>query len=247
MESDTYTGAVEGARKTIILRSLDGRKKAADSQLAYRVWLTVRRLAVFLVGIWIMSYGIVCVVKAHLGAAPWDVLHLGIALHTGLSFGRVQQMAGLVILLTACLILKKWPSFGSIANMVLVGEFCDWIIRWQLVPEWQHLAARIGLFVVGIAVWGFGTGIYIESRLGAGPRDWLMLALHQTTGWAIRWVRTFLEIFAVAVGFALGGPFSAGTIVFSLSIGHSTEYGLRVAAKLCNRFVKGGETYETVH
>ncbi len=201
------------------------------------VVLFLKKFFVFMVGLFIMSWGIVAVVQANFGVSPWDVLHLGIVKHTDLSFGRVQQAVGILILATAGLILKKWPTFGAVANMILVGEFTDFIIRFHLVPQWDLPVARVALFIIGMMIWGFGTGVYIESRLGAGPRDWLMLALHDKTGIAIRWVRTALEVLAVGLGLAMGGPFAAGTIVFSLTIGHMTEYGLRVARSVFGRFV----------
>jgi uncharacterized membrane protein YczE len=200
--------------------------------------LQTKRFFVFLLGLMIMSYGIVCVVKANFGVSPWDVLHLGIVKNSSLSFGRVQQLVGVAIMICACIMQKKLPTFGAIANMILVGEFCDLILRWELVPHWEHAAARIFLFVGGLMISGFGTGIYIQSQLGAGPRDWLMLALHEKTGWAIRWVRTMLEVMAVLLGLWLGGPFYAGTIVFSLTIGHVTELGLWIAKRLFGRFTE---------
>lgn len=238
MKTGTHTDTVESAgldaRNAAPALPAAGQKPAVDA-------LPLKRGLVFLLGLLVMSYGIVCVVKANFGVAPWDVLHMAIVNHTGLSFGRVQQVVGIAILASACILLKKWPTFGAIANMILVGEFCDWVIRLHLVPDWNETIARVGLFVAGIGIWGFGTGIYIQSQLGAGPRDWLMLALHEKTGWAVRWVRTLLEVLAVAVGIWLGGPFSWGTIAFSLTIGHATEYGFRAAKRLFGRYTERRE------
>lgn len=200
------------------------------------IFLLVRRLAVFVIGLWIMCFGIVAIVQAKFGVSPWDVLHLGIMKHSTLSFGRITQLVGIAVLSVACLLVKKWPSFGAVANMILVGEFCNMILRYHLIPDLQEIWARIALFAVGLILSGFGAGIYIESKLGAGPRDWLMLALHEKTGFAIRWVRTWLEVFAVGAGMLLGGPFALGTIIFSLTIGPLTEYGLHAARVLVGRF-----------
>lgn len=223
METQTHTNSVQTAK------------------LSMFNLLFARRLALFFVGLIVMSYGIVSVVKAGFGVSPWDVLHLGIVQSTGLSFGRVQQLVGVVILASACLMSKKWPTLGAIANMIIVGEMCNWFLLFHLVPDWSNPAARVGLFIGGILFWGFGTGIYIQSNFGAGPRDWLMLALHEKTGWAIRWVRTILEVAAVVLGIWLGGPFNWGTIVFSFTIGHSTEYGIRLANRLFGRFTERRE------
>jgi uncharacterized membrane protein YczE len=209
-------------------------RSAAVDPTAYgfEIRLLAGRISVFFVGLAIMAYGIVLIVQAKFGAAPWDVMHLGIVRLSGLSFGRVRQFVGLIIITISCLILRKWPTLGIIANMVLVGEFCNWLVVLHLVPDAANLPSRLVSFAAGMFIWGLGTGVYIQSRLGAGPRDLLMLALHERTGWPIRWVRTMLEIAAVTIGICLGGPFSVGTIVFSLTIGHTTELGIKLARRL---------------
>lgn len=207
---------------------VSGPKYAYNHKIHYynRILL---RIVLFLIGLMIMSYGIVLIVQANLGAAPWDVMHLGIARHSGLSFGRTRQLVGLIIIVSCCLILKKWPTIGIVANMVLVGEFCNYIYIWHLTPEVFSLGSKAAAFAAGLFIWGLGTGIYIQSQLGAGPRDLLMLALHQVTGIPIRWVRTLIEVMTVVVGIGLGGPFSWGTFIFSVTIGHTTELGMRLA------------------
>jgi hypothetical protein len=211
-----------------------------DAAALSDIRLAVSRSTVFLLGLAIMAYGIVLIVQAKFGAAPWDVMHLGVVDLSGLSFGRVRQIVGLIIIIVSCIMLRKWPSIGIIANMVLVGEFCHWLVLLHLVPAPVQLVPRIASFAAGMLVWGFGTGVYIQSKLGAGPRDLLMLAIHERTNWPIRWVRTMLEIAAVTVGILLGGPFSFGTIVFSFSIGHTTEFGMKAARVLFAPLTESG-------
>ena len=48
-----------------------------------RVW----RWLFFVFGLWVMSLGVVLTIRAELGVAPWDVLHIGLAQRTPLSIG----------------------------------------------------------------------------------------------------------------------------------------------------------------
>ncbi|MFC0212397.1 YitT family protein [Paenibacillus chartarius] len=205
------------------------------------VLLIIGRTFVFLFGLAMMAYGIVLLVQAKFGAAPWDVMHLGVVRWTGLSFGRVRQAVGLIVVVVGCLMLLKWPTIGMIANMVLVGEFCNWFTVLHLVPSPTDLTTRILSFAAGMVIWGFGTGVYIQSGLGAGPRDLLMLAIHARTRWPIRWVRSMIEVAAVLIGIALGGPFAIGTIVYSLAIGHITEYGMKLSRFFLRPLTEGKE------
>jgi uncharacterized membrane protein YczE len=75
---------------------------------------------------------------------------------------------------------------------------------------------------------GLGSGLYIGARMGAGPRDALMLALSERCGWSVRRVRTCIELTVLTAGWLLGGRIGIGTVLFALLIGPSVQLGLRV-------------------
>jgi uncharacterized membrane protein YczE len=76
----------------------------------------------------------------------------------------------------------------------------------------------------GIALVAVGSGLYLTSRLGPGPRDGLMTGLHRRTGRSLRLVRVLIELAAVAGGFALGGVVGVGTLAFALLIGPGVQF-----------------------
>ena len=82
--------------------------------------------------------------------------------------------------------------------------------------------------MLGVLIIGIGSGIYIKPRLGAGPRDSLMLALTRRTGWRVAVMRTVIELSALAIGFLLGGTVGIGTLVFGFGIGPAVELGFRL-------------------
>lgn len=206
----------------------------------------LRKLLLMNVGLAILSAAIVGTYKANIGASPWDVLHIGLTLHTSLSFGQASQTVGFAVLVFACWMGRKWwPPIGCLINIMMIGFYCDWLS--PLIPSQEHWYWGLLQFVVAIVVMGYGVGIYIASDLGAGPRDWLMLSIHQKTGLAIRWVRTLIEVSAILIGVLLGGPFSVGTILFSLLIGHPTEWGLKWATRVFHPYVQRREwEHETI-
>lgn len=53
----------------------------------------IRWLAFFL-GIAIMAFGIALTIRAELGIAPWDVLHIGLMLKFGLTVGSWSIIVG---------------------------------------------------------------------------------------------------------------------------------------------------------
>ena len=79
----------------------------------------------------------------------------------------------------------------------------------------------------GVVVIALGSGIYLATDLGPGPRDGLMTGVHRRFGWSIRRARTAVELTVLAIGWALGGTVGLGTVVFALGIGPLVQVALR--------------------
>ncbi len=177
------------------------------------------RLARLAVGLVTYAVSIALVVRSGLGSMPWDVLHQGIAAHSGLSFGAVTALTGLVVL--ACWIpLRQRPGAGTVANVVVisaaVNPALDLLGR---LGDPLPMAARVAMLATGIVLNGLATALYVGAGLGPGPRDGLMTGLVARTGWPLRAVRTGIEVSVVAVGWVLGGTLGVGTLAYALAVG----------------------------
>lgn len=176
-------------------------------------------------GLWLFGTGIALMVNARLGLAPWDVLSQGVALRTGLRIGTVTMLVGAVVLLLWFLIRER-PGIGTVANIVLIGQAIN--LTLPLLPEFESVPIRFLELLLGMLVLGLGSAFYLGARLGAGPRDGLMLGLHRRTGWSIRVTRTVIEVCALTVGWLLGGTVGVGTIVLALGIGPVVQFMIRL-------------------
>jgi uncharacterized protein len=131
-----------------------------------------------------------------------------------------------VAIILGTTLMGERPGFGTIANMVLIGVFMDLLL--PVVPSAERLASGLAYFGVGVGLCGIATGMYIAAGLGKGPRDGLMVGLSQRTGWPVRRVRTALEVGVLALGWIMGGKIGLGTLIFTLTIGHSAQWGLQL-------------------
>lgn len=174
-----------------------------------------RRLPRLVLGLVFVGAGIAATLRARLGVSPYDVLHQGLAEHTGLSFGEVVVLLGLVILLL-WIPLRQRPGVGTIINTLTVGFIANAGV--DAMPVIHGLGARWLVLVVGIVVMALGIGLYIGCGLGPGPRDGLMTGI-AAKGYPVWAVRTALELIALAAGWALGGNVGIGTLVFAVGIG----------------------------
>ncbi|TMW73957.1 YczE/YyaS/YitT family protein [Alteribacter natronophilus] len=203
------------------------------------------RWAVYIFGLVVMSLGVALIIRADLGASPWDVLHIGLTMQFGLTIGTWTVIMGFFMLITATMMTKEWPRAGAYLNMVLVGLFVD--IHLLLISTPAVLALQTAFLAGGILLMGLGIGIYISPRCGAGPRDSFMIAVSERTGMGVSRVRGLMELTVLAGGWMLGGPVFLGTIVFSLTIGHVTGKCLPLCQSWMDRRMERGISVENIN
>ncbi|GAK06921.1 YitT family protein [Geomicrobium sp. JCM 19038] len=193
-------------------------KLIADYSMYGRTYF-FKRLGLFLAGLLVMALGGSLMIQSSMGTATWDVLHIGLTNLTPLSIGAWVQIIGIIMIAIACWMEREWPQVGSILNIILVGLFLD---MWLLLPiaEWMSATWQLVILLfIGIVLIGLGSGMYVSTRLGAGPRDGVTLAVAKRSGWSIRSVRTILEGCALLLGWLIGGPVAFGTFLSVFLIG----------------------------
>jgi uncharacterized membrane protein YczE len=192
----------------------------------------IRRLPQSLFGQAIFAAGLSLMVVAGAGLPSWEILHQGLGKVFGITIGQAAQLSGLVVILL-WIPIRQRPGLGTLSNIIAIGWVMDIVIRslgllglptdlWT--SNQQPLAILFTL--VGTALVGLGSGIYIGSGNGPGPRDGLMTGLHRRTGRQIWQVRTAIEVVVGILGFVLGGTFGFGTIWFAFTIGPQVQFWL---------------------
>ncbi|MGZ0213436.1 MAG: membrane protein YczE [Actinomycetales bacterium] len=191
-----------------------------------------RRIAQLGFGLFFYGFAIALMIRAEIGVAPWDVLGQGVSLSTGLPFGLVTNIVGLIVLLLWIPIRQK-PGIGTVFNVALVGPSAQ--VGLWILPEIEGLGLRILVFVAGLLLLGIATGLYLGARFGPGPRDGLMTGIHHRYGGKIWIVRSSIELVVLTIGAILGGNLGWGTLAFALLIGpivHFTMPRLMVPAAI---------------
>jgi len=169
-----------------------------------------------MLGLVLFGVGIALMVIANLGLSPWEALHQGISRRTGIPIGTVGILTGIIVLLL-WIPLRERPGIGTIANVFLIGIVID-LTLWVAPESVEQLWLAWLLLLGGITLVGLGTGLYIGTDLGPGPRDGLMTGLARR-GIHIGLARGSIEITVLVVGWLLGGTIGFGTVIFAFGMG----------------------------
>ena len=194
--------------------------------------LSFKRVLILFFGLAIFGLGDGLIIQSGLGNAPWSVLAQGISLKSGLSIGTSTLIVGSLVL-ALWIPLRERPGFGTLSNIIIISLFIE--IATNIFPKQENIVLGVIFTLLGIAMVGIGSSLYITCGLGPGPRDGAMTGLHQRTGVRVGRVRLGLEVVVSIAGAMLGGTLGLGTLLFALLIGQSVAISFGLLARLTSK------------
>ena len=194
--------------------------------------LSISRVLILFFGLALFGFGDALVVQSNLGNAPWTVFAQGLSLKTGLSLGWATFYTGFVVLLI-WIPLRERPGLGTISNIIIISAAIQ--VGVELFPLQSTFLGGLASALLGIALVGVGTALYITCGLGPGPRDGAMTGIHNRTGIRVGRVRMGIEVTVLIIGALLGGRIGLGTALFALLIGQSVAISFGVVARLTSK------------
>ena len=179
----------------------------------------VLNMLIAAVSLFVNGFGIYLTIQANIGAAPWDVLSLGISKSLGILYGNASVAVSAVILIIDIL-LKEPIGIAMFIDAVVVGKAVDFFNWIDIVPPCRSLAAAIPVMAAGLFVLAYTQYGYMKAALGCGPRDTLLVGLAKRVRRVpIGLVSIALLGSATLTGWLLGGPVGLGTIICALGSG----------------------------
>ena len=88
--------------------------------------------------------------------------------------------------------LNQKPGIGTLLNALIVAVMIDVSIIYIPTPE--NYIPQLLLAILGVLMVGLGSGFYLVSNLGPGPRDGLMTGIQRKTNFPIAAVRAFWKL-----------------------------------------------------
>jgi len=186
-------------------------------------------MIMLIIGLFLFGLGEAIIIGSGSGVSPWTVLAQGISIRSDFSIGMATFFISIAILIF-WIPLKQVPGIGTILNAIIIASAIDLTLPY--LPQPDDITFKIIQACFGILVVGLGSGIYLCSNLGPGPRDGLMIGLQKQTNTSLPAIRTIIELSAVISGWLLGGVVGVGTILFVFGIGPCVGIGLTLVEKV---------------
>jgi uncharacterized membrane protein YczE len=184
-------------------------------------------------GLIIYGFGSSLLFHASIGNAPWVVLAEGLSIKFSWSIGFATFISSIIVL-SIWIPLRQKPGLGTIMNIVIIAGVLNLSI-YQLDFSSNIIFINLFTALVGTVTAGVGSGIYLIANLGPGPRDGLMTGFQKLSGYPIAWVRAFIEITVVLLGWSLGGNVGLGTLIFAFGIGPALAFGVYLVSLINKR------------
>ena len=188
----------------------------------------IKTLLFLIFGLFLFGLGETLLLASGAGVSPWTVLAEGISIYSSYSIGWSTFWMSLAVLLL-WIPLKQKPGIGTILNVIIIALVFDYTLPY--LPNPENYGFKVLQVIIGVLITGLGSGFYLISNLGPGPRDGLMTGVQRITGKPIALVRSTIEVIVVFFGWKLGGTVGLGTIIFALGIGPTVAAGIYFVSK----------------
>ena len=177
--------------------------------------------------LFVNGFGLYLTIQAGIGAAPWDVLNLGLSRTLGILYGTASIAVSLTILLIDVL-LREPIGIAMFIDALVVGKSVDFFNYIDIIPTPVSLQAAIPMMLCGLVVMAYTQYTYMIASLGCGPRDTLLVGLaKRVRRIPIGAVSIALLSLATLIGWLLGGPVGVGTLICAFCTGPIMQLAFR--------------------
>ncbi|PAD23483.1 hypothetical protein CHH62_22280 [Niallia circulans] len=176
----------------------------------------------------ITGLGITFVLFAELGVDPISTFLLGVLNFIPIRFGTGSQIFSLVFLIINYYLDRKYFGLGGLIFSLGCG-YCINLYSHIGIVELLSMNSMPNIIIalMGIFLFGIGTGLFLFTKTGTGPLEGPMFFFSQKLNLTIKVTRIALDGSLVVIGIALGAKYGIGTILCILFIGPIIERSLR--------------------
>ena len=205
----------------------------------------LRRVLLYLLGNFVLAFGVAVAVKSDLGITPVNSIAFAASRIFSIDHGLMTALVycGYVLIQFAILRKEFLPiSFLQIAVAWLFGLFVSLCNRILSFPAPEIYWVRILLMIASVVIIAIGIILYLRADLLPQPAEGLMLAIQKKTRWKLHNIKIIFDFTLVALAAALSlitvhriVGIREGTLIAMLGVGRvmgflSAPLGKRIDA-----------------
>lgn len=189
----------------------------------------MKRVLIFIVGLFIMAFGVAISVKANIGVSPISCVPYIYSLNFSLSIGEFTIILNTLFILIQISILRKEYKIIQLVQLpaIIVFGYCIDITMFLLGNSHPtNYFVQLILCLFACVVLAFGIFLVIKTRLTYLPLEGLVLVISQTFQKEFGKIKISMDSLMVVIGFFSSFIFlhelvgiREGSIIAALSIG----------------------------
>ena len=212
---------------------------------------------VYVVGLFIMAFGVSLSLKSNLGVSPVNSLPNEISLVAN-SFGINLSLGNAVIIIFSCYVLvqilikrRRFPliDLTQVVFSVIFGYFTNFTGMLTNASSYlTSLPLRLLFMAVSMVFIAFGVSIYMNAKLVNMPMEGMTLAISEQLGKPFARVKVVVDCSTVILALVLSLVFlhgiegvGVGTVLAAVCVGLLVKPIQKLVSPALNRFCFGSE------
>ncbi|MCB6994405.1 DUF6198 family protein [bacterium 210820-DFI.6.37] len=213
-----------------------------------------KRYIIFLIGLYINSFGVSFITKAELGTSPISSIPYVLSLGFGPTLGQFTIFFSLLLIFLQILILGKKFKPADLLQIpvsIIFGYFIDWsmlLLKW-IEPELYPY--KIIYLLIGCVILGFGVYVEVAANVAMLPGESFVRAVtirfHTDFGITKVCFDASMALIAAAISLPLFHYINGvreGTIIAALIVGMIAKLFGRLLGPAAKRLLQEGEQRE---
>lgn len=208
-----------------------------------------RRYTIFLIGLFICSFGVACTTKAGLGTSPVAAIPYTLSLiFTNLSFGNWLIIFCMFQIIFQIIMLRKRTVVSEIVIQMILAFAYGYLTDFSLLIlkglELNHYILKLLFLLIGCVILAFGVYLELLGDVGMLPGDAFIKVIAIITNKEYGNVKIITDIsmsvisagLAVAILHKLVGV-REGTIIAALIVGIIIKYFKKILKPMANKIL----------
>jgi uncharacterized protein len=169
--------------------------------------LFFRRVALCLLGNFVLALGVAMAVKADMGITPVNSIAFVLSRILSLDHGFMTGVIYAFYVLLQLLLLRSEFRVNNLLQAgaaLLFGWFvflCNHALAFFRVPEFYPV--RLLCLLVGVGIIGLGIMLYLRANILPQPAEGLILAIQKKTGWKLHNIKVAFDSSVVVIAAAI--------------------------------------------